>query len=445
MLSTIMIASIGSGQGKTTFTTGLLSTLKERDTHAFKCGPDYIDPMFHREIIGIPSTNLDPFFCDKAALRDVFLRNAGSVNIIEAAMGLFDGISTTKNASAYEVAETIGCPIVLLISGHGMGYSIVPLIKGFIAEDTKGLIRGVVINRISDRYYEKIKPVIERETGVRVYGHLPRVSGGELESRHLGLLLPKENHFLEKIQNISEAVRENVDIEGLIELSRESEFYIDPSELEKSKDALICETKNQNKREYVVAIAKDEAFSFFYEENIKFLESIGADIVYFSPIHDDELPKGCKSVIFYGGYPENYAKELSENYSMLLSIKKAYSDGVKILAECGGFMYLLESMNVADTEYKMAGIIKGSSYKTKGLVRFGYVHIDNDKTSIRGHEFHHFDTEGVKYSPEYSVINEGTREEYKAIVSEANLFAGFPHLYYLNCKDFIKDFLRIDE
>lgn len=445
MKKTFMVASTGSGRGKTTFVTGLLSVLKDScdlntekmSVHAFKCGPDYIDPMFHKEVLSIPSTNLDPFFCDNEKLKYVFEKNSGDINVIEAAMGLYDGIGTSSKGSAYDVAKALECSIVLLIDGQGMGYSIVPVIKGFLAEDKYKLIKGIVINRISENYYSKISKVIERETSVKVFGYVPKIKGAELQSRYLGLLSPKETDFRNKLALVSSQIKESVDIDALLEVATQKEdFYSNKKGIDnKLKDCL------KGKK---IAIAKDEAFSFFYEENIDLLKYLGAEITFFSPIHDENI-NGVKdkadALIFYGGYPENYAKQLSQNKTMLQSIKAAYESGVRIIAECGGFMYLLEQLEASGEVYDMVGLIKGSSYRTKGLVRFGYVNVESDNGTMKAHEFHHYDTRNVEYSEEYTVRNEASSECYKGIIKTDRLLAGFPHMYYLSCANMICDFL----
>ena len=427
--SKIMIASTGSGRGKTTFTSAFLHLLKDRSVRAFKCGPDYIDPMFHKHVLGIESTNLDSFFCDEKLLNEVFEDNASDINIIESAMGLYDGMGTSSDYSAYDIASHLLCPIVLLVDGHGMGYSIVAEIKGFLSLDRLGLIRGIVLNRVSDSYYPKIAPVIERETGVKVYGHLPRIKGAELESRHLGLKSPEENDFSIKLDMICQKLSNTVDVDGIIELGKYT-----------SSEKIKSEPKAKQNR--IIAVAKDEAFTFIYEENLKVLKEAGYKINYFSPLHDNCVPDNVDTIILYGGYPENYAKDLSENKTMIESIRKACKNGIKIIAECGGFMYLLDSMTVADKSYQMAGIISGNSKKTEGLVRFGYVDIVHDRNTIKGHEFHHFEAYNVAYSDEYIIRHVSTDSKYTGLVVNNNIFAGFAHLYYRSCKKMILDFLE---
>lgn len=449
MKSTIMIAATGSGKGKTTFVTGLLKALKENNNdmsvHAFKCGPDYIDPMFHKEVLGIPSTNIDPFFCDNDLLLKVFSNNAGDINVIEAAMGLYDGIGVSSRASAMETARILKCKVVLVVDGSGMGYSIVPMIKGYLSMDSDKLISGVVINRISEKYYYRIAPVIESETGIKVFGFIPKIKGAELNSRHLGLMSPEESDFNNKLALIAEQINKSVDIENILKSGEDSlcnNFIKENSDLNNGYS--FNDRKELAGKK--ILVARDEAFSFIYEENIKFLERQGADIEYFSPIHDAKLSDDADAVIFYGGYPENYARELAENKSMIESVRLAASDKVKIIAECGGFMYLLNSIEVEGKTYDMAGIINGHAYRTSGLVRFGYVNIydisERTCKPMKAHEFHHYDSKDVVYSDVYTIKNEASGDEYKGFVKTDNVFAGFPHLYYLSCPEFVIKLLK---
>lgn len=442
MKSTVMIAATGSGKGKTTFVSGLLSVLNrhysgtdkaEKKVHAFKCGPDYIDPMFHRRVLNTPSANLDSFFLDNKSLLSVFRDNSGEVNVIEAAMGLYDGIGTTDRASAYETASILKCPIILLVDARGMGYSIVALIRGFQSMDRDGLIKGVVINRISEKYYSRIAPVIESNTGLKVYGYMPVMRDASLESRHLGLMAPKECDFDRKLEVIAGQLEESVDYAGIIKAGENCSAD--------GKSATYEQEKRFN-RKIKIAVAKDDAFSFYYEENIKLLESAGGEVVYFSPVNDASVPEGADVIVLYGGYPENHARELSDNKSMLESIRNASENGTKIIAECGGFMYLLDSMEVKGELYEMAGLIRGTSYRTPSLVRFGYVNVVDREYLMRAHEFHHYDVRGVGYSTDVSVKNEASGDEYLGIIRNDRILAGFPHMYYLSCRDMIIDFIN---
>ncbi len=425
----IMISAMGSGRGKTTFTMGLLAALKEKgiEVHAFKSGPDYIDPMYHRTVLGVPSKNLDPFFCDEKLLKASFLDTAyagdGSINVIEGAMGLFDGVGVSSEASAYELACKLGCPIILMVDCSGAGYSVIPMIKGFLAEDKGKLIKGLVLNRISDMYYKKLSPVIEPECGVTVLGFLPNDKNIALESRHLGLKAPEENSALEKLDYIKELILKNVDFEKLYKTAANAPIL----EVEKRLTDYVKPVADG--ASIKLAVARDKAFSFYYEDNLKSLEFAGAEIVYFSPLEDKHLPEGTAAVLLGGGYPELYEDELKANVSLIEELKKRIDEGLPILAECGGFMYL-----------NYIGILDGEVFSTGKSVRFGYISLFGDGYELKGHEFHHYDVS--EPGDEWDVIPANGRASYKAMVRYKNVLAGFPHLYYLSAPEFVENFMK---
>ena len=279
MKSTIMIAATRSNSGKTTFTTGFLNAIKNKysdnkSVQAFKCGPDYIDPMFHKSVLSINSTNLDPFFLDEEGLRKVFYENSGDINVIEAAMGLYDGIGVSKRASAYEVAASLNIKIILLVDASGIGYSLIPLLKGFIGEDNKKLISGVVLNKISEKFYKKIALEIEKELSIKVFGYIPVINDAIIKSRHLGLISPKEADFYNKLSLITQKLAENVDIDGIINIGKMPDS--DKTDIiDKGSEHTFFYAGNQlpltGKK---IIVSKDEAFSFIYEEICKIIDSI---------------------------------------------------------------------------------------------------------------------------------------------------------------------------
>ena len=450
MKSSIMIAATRSNSGKTTFTTGFLNAIKNKYSdkklvRAFKCGPDYIDPMFHKSVLSIDSTNLDSFFLDEEGLKKVFYDNSGDINIIEAAMGLYDGIGVSRRTSAYEIAASLNVKIILLVDAAGIGYSLIPLLKGFINEDDKKLIAGIVLNKISEKYYKKITPIIENELSIKVFGYVPLIKDAVIKSRHLGLISPNEADFDSKLSLITQKLTESVDIEGIINIGKMS-YARDTTLMSvirtNSANNFFSHSDTGNLLPLSgkkIIVSRDEAFSFIYEENIKLLKSLGANVSYFSPLHDSSVSDDADVIILYGGYPENYADKLSDNLSMKQSIKDAYKRGVKIIAECGGFMYLTDSITVDEISYEMVGLIKGHAKRQNSLIRFGYVNVyKNDSISaLKAHEFHHFDTFGVSYSDEYVIENESSKEKYSGIYKSDNIFAGFPHLYYLSNPEFI--------
>jgi cobyrinic acid a,c-diamide synthase len=223
-----LIAATGSGCGKTTITCGLLMALKQSGhrVRSFKCGPDYIDPMFHKKVLGIPSKNLDLFFSGSDGIREVFYReNDSEISVVEGVMGLYDGMNPVSNeGSSYEVASVLDLPVVLIVDAHGMGRSILAVISGFLQMDIEHRIAGVILNKISKSYYGLIKPVIEEELGIAVFGYLPKQTDGTLESRYLGLKLPEEvKDLTEQADALGKLLQETVDLERLLECSELSE------------------------------------------------------------------------------------------------------------------------------------------------------------------------------------------------------------------------------
>ncbi|MDO5155337.1 MAG: cobyrinate a,c-diamide synthase [Eubacteriales bacterium] len=469
----LMIAAPSSGSGKTVITCALLEAAKQQNKspRAFKCGPDYIDPMFHKEVLGVPSANLDSFFSDAKMLKALFLQGdsdaiAHGISIVEGVMGLYDGLGGTKEeASAYDVAAKLQIPIVLVVDAHGMGRSILPLLAGFLQYDHKHLIQGVILNRTSAMFCKTIGSLIEEELGIRVLGCFPKQKELHLESRHLGLKMPNEvENRREQVKLAADILTEYVDLDALWEIAVDTPLL----ELENGDEAAALQTKNdmcnagkEQDPKVRIGVAKDEAFCFYYGENLRMLEEQGAEIVYFSPLHDKELPKDIKGLLFGGGYPELYGKQLAANESMKQAIKEAIQNGMPSVAECGGFMYLHDSMVTEDGErYAMCGVIPASVSYQKKLVRFGYVQIKNakcdtqqntikkdtgwkgflpDDCMVKGHEFHYFDS--TDNGADCSACKPTGNRSYGCVHSGKNYWWGFPHLYYPSCPVFAKRFV----
>ena len=462
-----MIASTGSGCGKTTITCALLELLKRHydKVCSFKCGPDYIDPMFHREILGVNAGNLDLFFSDEEQVREFFYRgNESEIGVVEGVMGLYDGLSPESDeASSYRLACALDIPVILVVDAKGMGRSMLAVIRGFLDMDDEHRIKGVILNRMHKSYASKLAPVIEKELGVKVLGSMP-VTENVLESRHLGLKLPHEKRDLERmmIEN-SHILEDNLELEKLLsfceiknvpalktdihELRGHEEIITEPPTETSAIPAanLITEPAEAVSR---IAVAKDEAFCFIYEENIRLLEKYGAKIVYFSPLKDHNLPEGTKGLILYGGYPELYADKLSENEALLADIRQALQGGMPVLAECGGFMYLHEAIVTKEgREYPMAGFVKGRCRYTGHLVRFGYaaykdeghIFLPEGNDVIKGHEFHYYDSDapgnGLK------ATKPGGKTFAAGYVSPSCVM-GYQHLYYPSNPEFAIRFLN---
>lgn len=446
----ILIAAPKSGSGKTIVTCSLLQVLKEQGMApaAFKCGPDYIDPLFHREVIGIPSHNLDSYFAGKETLHAIYEEASADseIAVAEGVMGLYDGLGGIREeGSAYEIALILNIPILLVVDAHGMGRSIVPLISGFRQYDRNGLIRGVILNRMTGRFYESIAPVIEKETDLPVLGYLPERKELGLESRHLGLKLPGEVRSLKgQLAEAAEIFREHVRVDEIVKIAREAGLEQRPA-----RETGCRQYSTRNVTDPVrIGIARDEAFCFYYEENLRMLERAGAELVFFSPLHDSRLPEGVSALVLGGGYPEVYARELEANKEMRREIRTALDSGMPSVAECGGFMYLHDTL--ADTDgraYAMCGALPGKCYYAGKLVRFGYIELREKEASflpegrpVRGHEFHYYDSEnsGSDCRAEKPV----TGKSWECAHVSEDYFWGFAHLYYPSCPEIAEHFVE---
>lgn len=443
----VMLAAPKSGSGKTMLTCALLQTLKDRGEQviSYKCGPDYIDPMFHKKVIDIPSKNLDTFFTNEEQTKRRFLsgRTECEIAVLEGVMGLYDGLGgVRKEGSSYHLAEVTDTPVILVVDAKGMGKSILALIAGFLAYDEKKLIKGVLLNRMSKSYYQILKPLIEQELKIRVVGYFPEYKRFQIESRHLGLKMPEElPHIKEELKLLSQAFAETVSLDEIMTIAEEAGGISQPG-IEGVKKG------TENKDMPVIAVARDEAFCFYYEDNLQLLEEYGARLSYFSPLHDRTLPQECDGILLGGGYPELYAEELGENKTMLSQIREAISDGTPVVAECGGFMYLHEF--IQDKENKkqnMTGVIPAGCHDTGKLVRFGYIEIKEKKASflpegqvIRGHEFHYFDSE--KNGEDCIASKPVSGKTYPCILAGETYWMGFPHLYYPSNPAFARNFVE---
>lgn len=428
----IMISAVSSGSGKTTVTCGLLQALVNRKLKvaSFKCGPDYIDPMFHSKIIGAKSKNIDSFFYDENTLRYLFSSNAEDmdISVVEGVMGFYDGLAgTSTEASSYDVASITDTPVILVVNCKGMSVSILPVIKGFKEYMKDSNIQGVILNQMPGMLYPEIKKLIEEKLDISVLGYVPKLNDLVLESRHLGLVTPEEvSNLKENMNKLADILEETLDIDKIIELANKTE------QLEYTQ-IKIPEVAGRPK----IAIAEDEAFCFYYEDNIELLKKMGAEISYFSPLRDEKLPDNIDGFILGGGYPELYAEKLSENITMRTSIKDAINSGIPCLAECGGFMYLHNTMeDNLNIEYEMAGVIEGKAYKTPKLNRFGYITLTSNEDNflckkgdtVSGHEFHYWDS--TNCGENFTAQKPYRKRNWQCINIINNLATGYPHIHY---------------
>ncbi|MGN0351450.1 MAG: cobyrinate a,c-diamide synthase, partial [Roseburia sp.] len=415
---------------------------------AFKCGPDYIDPMFHQKVIGIPSKNLDSYFAEENLLEQSFSEGTKNCElaILEGAMGLYDGLGgILEDGSAYEVARITRTPIILVVDARGMGRSIIPLLKGFLEYDTAHLIKGVILNKTSGMFYETLKRQIEQELDIAVAGYFPVRKELQFESRHLGLVLPQEKKELKaQLAAAAEQAEKSISFETILQIAESAEPIKDNAESKEDRFRLSEEKKSPIR----IAVARDEAFCFYYEDNLQLLEKKGAELVFFSPIHEKELPKNCQGMLLGGGYPELYLEQLSDNKSMRESIRQAIANGMPSLAECGGFMYLHEKIISREgTAFEMAGVLKADCTYQGKLVRFGYLELEGktqdallrQKETIRGHEFHYFDSR--KNGEDAFATKPVTEKQWSCCHAGKRHLWGFPHLYYPSNPVLVERFL----
>lgn len=454
-LPRILLAAPCSGSGKTVITCGVLELMRRRNRScvSFKCGPDYIDPMFHRYVLGVPGYNLDSFFLPPSEVVRLFEEKTREADmaVIEGAMGYYDGVAgTTAHASAWDIAGLTAAPVILVVDGKKSSLSLVALVKGFLEYEIDSRVKGVILNRTSPLMARKLRPLLE-DLGVRLLGAVPQCEEADWESRHLGLTLPGEQDRLrEKVKALADRLEPCLDVEGILKLA-ESAPPVGGSPVTVPCPPPAVHAKNtgqprkSSKKELRrVAVARDEAFCFYYQENLDLLESLGWELIPFSPLKDHHLPcSGLTAILLGGGYPELYAKELSENQAMLEDVRTAYGQGVKLLAECGGFLYLHETLEGADgRSCPMAGIIKAAAYRTEKLSRFGYISLyDRQGNQVaRAHEFHYWDS--TLPGTDLKAVKPLSARTWDCMYVTRQLIAGFPHLYYGSNPRWIREFLE---
>ena len=415
----VLIAGTNSGCGKTTVTCALLQALRRRGVplRSYKCGPDYIDPMFHREVIGVPAANLDPFFMDGEALCRHLGRARGCVAVAEGVMGYYDGIGAEGRCSTHTVAQRTQTPVILLVNAGGSYTSAMAVVQGFRDFRPDSNIRGVIFNNVSPMVYAGLKYMAE-DAGVMPLGCLPRRDDVFVGSRHLGLLTAGEvTDLRQKLETLGAMAEEHLDLDGILALASSAPALPSPLPVPEPK------------RRVRIAVARDEAFCFLYEENLQLLSSLGAELVFFSPLHDRALPENVGGLYLPGGYPELHTAELSAN-PIRREIAAAIRAGLPTVAECGGFLYLHEALEGAP----MAEVIHADAHRTERLQRFGYVTLTAGRdnllcpagTSFPAHEFHYYDSgdNGADFTAE----KPDGRRSWPCVHATPTLWAGFPHL-----------------
>lgn len=444
MTPRLMLAAASSGSGKTTIACAILQALTRMGEHpvSFKCGPDYIDPMFHRQVLGVPSRNLDLFFSDEATAAYLLQKNSENFSLafIEGVMGYYDGIATTTEASSWQLAKATQTPVVLVLNCKGMSVSIAAQLGGYLSYQPDSQIKGVILNQVSKSIYPEIKALIEQRYDVAVCGYMPKMSDCSLESRHLGLVTAEEiGDLQQRLEKLGEQAMQTIDLPLLLKIAAQAPALAVPA----------VQLPAPNPTPLRIGVARDKAFSFYYADNLELLEQLGAQLVEFSPLHDPQLPDDLDGLLLGGGYPELYADTLSQNRTLMTQIKASLQNGLPCIAECGGFQYLCEQLEGADSKsYPMVGFLPGSSFRTPSLRRFGYVRLTAQKDNLlckkgegfAAHEFHYWDSQhcgnGCIAQKPYR------RSSWECVVCDENFWAGYPHLYFYANVQMAKNFLN---
>ena len=445
----IVLAGTGSAVGKTTISTGIMKALSEETKiQPFKVGPDYIDPTYHTLATGNRSRNLDSFFMSDGQIREAFERamsiTGSKMGIIEGVRGLYEGISPTGDVgNTASVAKALNSPVILILNARSLVKSAAAVVLGFKSLDPEIKIEGVILNQVKNqRHYLKAKEAVEKLTNTQVIGGIPRSDSLTVEQRHLGLVpaVEREN-LLGFIEKWGQVVSENIDLDALKDIMKNA------GKISPNREELW---KKENTKKVKIAVALDEIFTFYYQENLEALEDNHAQIVPFSPYHDEELPD-VDALYIGGGYPEIFSKELEKNHSMRHDIKKFHLDERPIYGECGGLMYLTNSIN----GYKMCEVFPYPSLMTDKVQGLSYVISEAQKDNIiskkgdvyRGHEFHYSKVDidaNPNIKPEFAfkiLRGRGIIDSKDGIMSK-NTVASYVHTHAAACPGFASNFTR---
>ena len=426
-MKTLMIAAMQSGAGKTVTACALLAALKKRGLRlqAFKCGPDYIDPMFHERVLGVPSRNLDLFLQGENGVKRTLNRTDADFALIEGAMGYYDGLNNTDEASAWALARLTKTPVVLVVSPKGSGLTLAAQVRGLMDFRPDSGIAALLLASCPEARAASLSPVLEREAGLPVLGFLPPMDEARFESRHLGLMTAAEIGDLEvRLEKLGDAAARYIDLDRLLSLA---------GRWDAAQNASPAEGKTAPRVR--IAVARDEAFCFTYADNLDTLREAGAELVFFSPLRDAALPE-AGGLYLPGGYPELHARALSENTAMRQSIQAAITRGMPTVAECGGFLYLQELLeDAAGNAYPMCGVLPGRGYKTPRLQRFGYLtlHAAEDSLLFRtgeeipAHEFHYWES---TENGAALIAEKADGRAWRCGYASPALYAAFPHLHF---------------
>lgn len=447
----ILIAGIHSGVGKTTIATGLMGALKEMGlrVQGFKVGPDYIDPSYHNEVTGGRSENLDSWMVPHDQVLEVFNRATigADIAVIEGVMGLYDSVNGLDDSgSSAEIAKILKCPVILIIDAHGMARTAGATALGFKNFDAKVNLAGVIVNRIGSKNHALwCKQAIEKAAGIPVVGALPSNSELKLQERHLGLIPTVETKtFNPLLAKITQFIKSNIDVKAVIEIAKSA-----PKQQNVAKPIY---PKSNLPKKVIIGVALDEAFNFYYPSNLSLLEAYGAEIKHFSPIHDQELPHNVNGLYIGGGFPEMLPNQLEANQKMQSLIRKAADAGMPIYAECGGLMYLTDSIADFDgNTFAMVGLLQGKTLMTnKTLLNYTITQtsknniLTTEGSILKGHEFHRSKIIDIPSDAQFAYRmnrGEGITEKQDGWIKN-NTLASYMHVPFIQDKQLALNFIN---
>lgn len=441
MTNGFILAGTNSGCGKTTITMGIMRLFSRMSMRvaAFKTGPDYIDPAFHSLATGSTSHNLDSYLMDESSLNLLFEKYSkdSDIAIVEGVMGMFDGLGSESLGSTAELAKKLRLPVVLVVNCQSLYQSVAAIVNGFIQFDKEIHVAGVILNHVySDEQFAFLKQYIEANCHTTCLGYLPPDSEIGLESRHLGLIQASETESInEKINRIADLLLQHTDIQKLL-----LNTIIEKRTTQKNSLSMPDLTG------LVIGVARDKAFSFYYQSNLDLLTENGAKIICFSPINDHSIPAEANALYLGGGYPEVFARDLSMNTSMRQSIRQAAENNMPVYAECGGLMYLTEGIQPFDEEYhEMCAVFNCKTEMTLRLQNFGYCHVHWNDVSTKAHEFHHSrlieKQSGANYNMEFSMSKTETQKSWKGGLRYKNVLAAYSHIHFYSNHLFLEKLL----
>ena len=442
----LLIAGVASGVGKTTISLGIMKALQVRGfkVQPYKVGPDYIDTAYHTEVTGRASRNLDLYMLEEEQVKYLFNRSMqeADIAVVEGVMGLYDGKgSCIDECSSASVAKLLKLPVILVIDAKAMAASSAAMVLGYKMIDPEVNIVGVIANGVkTESHFNLVKASIEKYCHIPVIGYLPPEDIFSLPSRHLGLVPSEELEALEeKMQPLAKAVEKYINLDLLLQLAESEEVT-----------STFQPTIKQERSLKIMAVAYDEAFHFYYQDNLQLLEDLEIKLIYFSPLSDKIIPK-CDLIYIGGGFPEVFAADLEANKAMRRALREAHDNNIPIYAECGGLMYLGERLiDYEGKSYEMVGVFKGESRMTKGLKRFGYCFgtaqedtiLSNKGQTLKGHEFHHsefYTDEKAVYKMQKNKDGETWLGGYK----KGNTLATYLHLHFYSHLEAIERWLSM--